>query len=232
VGAARAEHANRARHFGLEVEELVQEGLGAVHLQLRRFRPGRAGEGRTLFPAWALRVARQAMGRLVQERRAPVPLTSWGQKLRRKALRRVRAAGIGLREALEAEGASPASVAALERGAVETVSLVAVAGSSLAGADNPGSDAYRESNLMLQISEEAHAEAEAHHAQLQLGEDAMAALAHLPERQRMAVAGTLGLEGPATPARVLARRMGCTPSEVEALCAAGLATLRGTLEAE
>jgi hypothetical protein len=130
------------------------------------------------------------------------------------------------------EGASPASVAALERGAVESLPLGDVLSPRASFRHRQPAGETDCSSALDFSSLEAHAEAEAHHQHLQLGDAAMAGLSHLPEAQRLAVAGTLGLNGPATPARVLARRMGTTPEAVEALCAAGLAALRMALEGE
>jgi RNA polymerase sigma factor (sigma-70 family) len=233
VGAARTEFSNRAGRVGVEFQELVQVGLVAVAEHCRRFRPGRAGKGRTLFPAYALRVARQAMGRLVQERRSVVPLTSWGQKLRRRAQLRSASEGVEMREALEAEGASPASVSALERGVVEVVSMEPMrSGAVSAGSGSRARVAASVEPLVTTAELLSHEEAEDHRAMLQLGDAAFDALDTLPPLVRQAVAGPLGLEGPATPVRVLARRMGLEESKVLQLQQQGLAALRAALQSE
>jgi DNA-directed RNA polymerase specialized sigma24 family protein len=230
LGAARKEHQQRARRMGVELKELLHVSEVAVLDCCRRFTPGQAGPGRTLFPAYALRAARQAMGRLVQERRSVVPLTSWGQKLRRKAQRQVVAAqergeALPMREALAAAGASPSSVAALERGRVATVSLFT--SSELVGDDDSHSEAR-----WARAEVESHAEAAEHRASLAERESAMEGLEALPAEQRQVVVQHLGMEGPATPLPTLARRMGVELATVERLYAAALATLRTTLEAE
>jgi RNA polymerase nonessential primary-like sigma factor len=236
VGAARSEYSARARRLGVEQEELVQVGLVAVAEHCRRFTPGRAGKGRTLFPAYALRVARQAMGRLVQENRSVVPLTSWGLKLRRRAQRRASAEGVELRQALESEGASPASVLALEQGVVEVVSMsprgLGRGGGGVRRGTGGASQPSAVDPLVTTAELQAHEEAAEHRAQLQLGEAAMEALRKLPALVRQAVAGPLGLEGPATPVRVLAVRMGLEEAEVQQLHLQGLAALRACLESE
>src|SRR5690242_5158193 len=98
--------------------DLEQEAL--VHVldsaPWRRFQPGRAGPGRTLFPAYVLQAVRQHLHRKVEDA-APVHVTDWGRKLASRARRRVEQKGGELGEALRAEGADAATARALELGA-------------------------------------------------------------------------------------------------------------------
>ncbi|MFP2962409.1 hypothetical protein ACLEPN_32685, partial [Myxococcus sp. 1LA] len=104
-----------AREWDVSAHDLVQEGLLAVFQRQRRhpFLPGLAGEGRSAFPAHAMRLARQAMVLAATRERSPVYVTDHARKALRRAKKAAREAEVSVADALAAEGIEAATAHAL-----------------------------------------------------------------------------------------------------------------------
>jgi RNA polymerase sigma factor (sigma-70 family) len=94
-------------HSGVELADLVQEGLLGVLPYLERFRPGLA-PGKSLLPGYVATIARQRMVAYAQEVAAPVRITSAGRRRAARATKRAKAEGLELAHCLADEGLSPA----------------------------------------------------------------------------------------------------------------------------
>lgn len=182
----------------LSLEELAAVGEARL-VELRaweRFSPGRE-RGRTLWPAYARRVARQAMATAL-EQEGPVHITRWARRRRAALEARAEAEGRTLEEVLadSPEGGAAAALLEAPRAVPEEVLL---------------------------RTEEDTTERE------ERGQEALAVvhLARLPVRERVAVAGPLGLlaEGKLSDVR-LAKHLRCTVAEVLELRERGLERLR------
>lgn len=191
----------------LSVEELVAEGEARLVTTRawERFEPGRA-RGRTLWPSYARRIARQGMVSALQAA-GPVHITQWARRVRRAA-----AEASATEEAFTYRTRGARGRMVTRRG----VRRVAAESEPLDVRAAP-------------LTEVEHLPAPVEQTGDQLR--AMVELAALPVRQRIAVAGPLGLlrEGRLGD-RQLAARLRCTPQEVEALREAGLARLRSAME--
>jgi hypothetical protein len=205
AGAARKAWEGGPRTF-LSRADLEGEAVAHVLAKQpwRTFTPGWAGPGRTLYPAYVLQAVRQRLSTVLAEA-APVHVTHWGRKAAARARKRVEREGLELGEALADEAVDAATALALSLGAQRVEEREAI------GAEDEGH--LRRDELGAQAR-------------------AVAALQHLPHRQRVAVAGGLGLERedgrPASDGQ-LARRLKCTLDELLEAREAGLAALREAL---
>lgn len=184
--------------------DLTQTGLMHAQSLWRGLDGGRAGPGRTLYPAYVLRAVRQEFSRVLAEARG-VPISDWGRKLLRRAQARVALTGVTLEEALIAERASPATVLALTT-PIERVPEGAALGC-------PDESERRRDDLCEQVR-------------------ATEALRQLPRRQRLAVAGAMGLlreDGRRVADGKLAKALKCTAAEVRTAREDGLTALRQVL---
>ena len=184
--------------------DLLQDGLLRAQKLWRDFTPGQAGPGRTLYPAYVLRAVRQEFSRALAAAQV-VPLTDWGRKVAARARKRAAAEGLPLYEALRAERADASTALALS-------STVERVGESYA----------------VQCADESELRREDLAEQLRAAE----ALEKLPRRQRLAVAGPLGLlrkDGLPIEDSRLAQRLECTVAQVRAAREEGLAALRAVL---
>lgn len=197
-----------AREWDVAPADLVQEGLVAVLLRQRRrpFEPGRAGAGRSAFPAFAMQLGRQAMVLAATRERCPVYLTDHARKALRRAKRESRQAQTSVADALAGQGVDVATAHALGDGTVQaTLPVEEVLGLSV-GSEGP---------------ERAALQARA-----------MAALHALPRLQRLAVASAVGVgqpEGRASTERALAVQLHLTQARVRELRDEGLRRLRELL---
>ncbi|QSQ24844.1 hypothetical protein JY651_07855 [Pyxidicoccus parkwayensis] len=197
-----------AREWDVAPSDLVQEGLVAVLLRQRRrpFDPGRAGVGRSAFPAFAMKLGRQAMVLAATRERCPVYLTDHARKALRRAKREARQAQTSVPDALAAQGVEAATAHALGDGTVQATLPVEELLGLAAGSGGP---------------ERAALQARA-----------MAALHALPRLQRLAVAATVGVgqpEGKAATERTLAVQLHLTQARVRRLRTQGLRRLRELL---
>jgi hypothetical protein len=194
--------ANHERTY-LSRADLLQEGMVRAQKLWRGFTPGQAGPGRTLYPAYVSQAVRQHLGNVLAEARLVGP-TQWGRKLAARARRRVEREGVEYEEALSTEGADAATALALAQGATRCEE--------------------REASDVADTAGERLGELSAQGA-------AVAALEHLPRRQRLAVGVPLGLCAPRLSDTQLARHLECTLAQLLEARAQGLATLREHLEA-
>ncbi|PTL79083.1 hypothetical protein [Vitiosangium sp. GDMCC 1.1324] len=182
----------------LEKEDLLQEARLRAQKLWRGFRPGWAGPGRTLYPAYAVKAVRQQLGNVLEEARLVGP-TQWGRKLAARARRRVKREELSYEDALRKEGADHATTLGLTLTATR--------------ADE------REAAALAD-------ESDAHREELALESAAVAALRRLPRLEREAVAVPLGLSRLQLSDAGLARHLGCTLAELHSARERGLATLR------
>ncbi|ATB41151.1 hypothetical protein CYFUS_006613 [Cystobacter fuscus] len=199
---ARRAWASHERTY-LSRSDLLQEAMVRAQKLWSGFVPGKAGPGRTLYPAYVGQAVRQHLGNVLAEGRLVGP-THWGRKLAARARKRVEREEVTFEEALATEGADAATALALAQGATRCEEREA---SDVA---DTGGDRLEE--LSAQGS-------------------AVAALERLPRRQRLAVGVPLGLATPRLNDMQLARHLGCTLAELQAARAEGLAALREHLEA-
>ncbi|QSQ28294.1 hypothetical protein JY651_28810 [Pyxidicoccus parkwayensis] len=197
-----------AREWAVSREDLVHEGLVAVleRQRERPFVPGRAGTGRSAFPAYAMTLGRQAMVLAATRERCPVYLTDHARKALRRAKREARQAQTSVADALAAQGVEAATAHALGDGTVQATLPVEELLGLAAASEGP---------------ERAALQARA-----------MAALHALPRLQRLAVAATVGVgqpEGRATTERTLAVQLHLSQARVRELRAKGLRRLRELL---
>ena len=184
--------------------DLLQEALLRAQKLWRGFTPGKAGPGRTLYPAYVQRAVRQHLGNVLADARLVAP-TQWGRKLAARARKRVeKKEAATYEEALHAEKADGATALALSLGATRA-----------------------EETEAAQLADDSGEE----RAEAALGAAAAALLRRLPRRQHLAVAVPLGLHSLKLADARLARHLGCS---LEALLEArteGHAALRSALEA-
>lgn len=199
---ARRAWACHERTF-LSRSDLAQEAALRAQKLWRRFTPGQAGPGRTLYPAYVGQAVRQHLGKVLDAARLVGP-TEHGRKLAARARKRVVKEGVEYEEALRTEGADAATALALAQGATRCEE--------------------REASDVADDSTERQAELSAQGA-------AVAALRHLPRRQQLAVAVPLGLSTLRFKDAQLARHLGCSLEELLEARDEGLATLREQLEA-
>ena len=111
-----------AREWGVSPQDLVQEGLLAVLLRQCRqpFDPGRAGAGRSAFPAHAMKLGRQAIVLAATQARCPVHLTDHAREALRRAKRAAREAQTSVADALSTQGLEAATAHALGDGTIHT----------------------------------------------------------------------------------------------------------------
>lgn len=107
-----------AREFRAPVEDLLQEGLLATFDAWQRFTPGKAGPGRSLYPAYVLKLARQAMKRAAVASRSPVHVTRHARRAVTRAKKTAREEGRPLAEVMREAGVSEDAVRALGDGTI------------------------------------------------------------------------------------------------------------------
>lgn len=185
----------------LERADLMQEAQLRAQRLWKGFKPGWAGPGRTLYPAYVMKAVRQHLGNVLEEAKLVGP-TQWGRKLAARARRRVARGEASYEEALKKEGADHATTLGLSLGATRA--------------------SEREA---LELADEGDEERSQRAEQLA----AVAALKRLPRLERLAVAVPMGLTQETLSDAQLARRLKCTPEELAAARARGLQALRHTL---
>ncbi|MCY1080309.1 hypothetical protein [Archangium lansingense] len=196
---AEVEHAfTHHERTHLDKEDLLQEARLRAQRLWKRFTPGWAGPGRTLYPAYVQKAVRQRLGNVLEEAKLVGP-TQWGRKLAGRARRRVARGESSYEDALRKEGADHATTLGLTLGATRASELEA-----------------------LQLADEG----EEGRTRRALHVAAAAALKQLPRLERLAVAVPMGLTRETLTDAQLARRLKCTPEELLAARARGLATLR------
>lgn len=186
-------------HLGKD--DLLQEALERAQKLWRRFTPGWAGPGRTLYPAYVQKAVRQHLANVLADAKLVGP-TQWGRKLAARARKRAVREAVPFEEAVKAEKADPATALALSLGATR--------------ADE------REAATLADDSEQGRDE-------LELESAAVAALKRLPRLQREAVAVPIGLSRVKLSDAKLARHLGCTVQELLAARQEGLQVLCETL---
>jgi hypothetical protein len=197
-----------AREWDVSPQDLVQEGLLAVLLRQRRrpFDPGRAGVGRSAFPAHAMKLGRQAMVLAATRARSAVHITDHARKALRRAKRAARESQTSVADALSAQGLEAATAQALGDGTVHATLPVEELLGIAAGTEGK------------------------EHAALQAR--AMAALHALPRLQRLVVSASVGVGqsgGKATTERAVAQQLHLSQAAVRELREEGLRCLREAL---
>jgi hypothetical protein len=182
----------------LEKADLLQEARLRAQRLWKRFTPGWAGPGRTLYPAYVMKAVRQHLGNVLEEAKLVGP-TQWGRKLAARARKRVARGEASYEDALRKEGADHATTLGLSLGATRA--------------------SERES---LELPDEGEEERRQRAQQLA----AVAALKKLPRLERLAVAVPMGLARETLSDAQLARRLKCTPEALLAARARGLRALR------
>ncbi|NBD09245.1 sigma factor [Corallococcus silvisoli] len=207
-----------ARRWKVSAEDLEQEGQVATYKAWRRFVPGRE-PGRCLYPAYVLRLARQAMERYAASERNAVYVTDHARKRLRRAKKAARAEGVPVSAALRAQGLDEASILTLGEGSISTVSLEHL----LAGEDGRDSTANVEARLGLVDTTVAR------HQHVAERETALDALYQLPRLQRVvmqALAGYGRAPGAEPSERTVAQELRLPVDEVHRLRARALARMR------
>ncbi|RKG93235.1 hypothetical protein, partial [Corallococcus carmarthensis] len=214
-----------ARRWKVSAEDLEQEGQLATCRAWRRFTPGLA-PGRCLYPAYVLRLARQAMERCAAGERNAVYVTDHALKRLRRAKKAARAEGIPVSTALRAQGLDEASVLTLGEGSISTVSLDQL----LAGEDGrPDAAANAETRLGL-VDRTA-----ARHQHVAEREAALTALYQLPRLQRVVVQSLAGYgraPGAEPSERTVAHELRLPVDEVHRLHVQGLNRMREAMDAK
>jgi RNA polymerase sigma factor (sigma-70 family) len=100
-----------ARSPEAPVADLVQEGIIAVQLRVRKFKPGRQA-----WPKYLRTVARRSMCAYISTQGEPVYLSQWTRRRLFRAQRQARASGTPLQSELERQGLGEASRVALSSG--------------------------------------------------------------------------------------------------------------------
>ncbi|WNG62760.1 hypothetical protein F0U59_23380 [Archangium gephyra] len=185
----------------LEKGDLMQEAMLRAQRLWVGFETGWAGPGRTLYPAYVMRAVRQHLNNKLEEAKLVGP-TQWGRKLAGRARRRVAREKVSYEEALKTEGADQATTLGLTLGATRASER-----EYLEHADERGEHRDERAQQLA----------------------AVAALKRLPRLERLAVAVPMGLAREQLSDAQLARRLKCTPEELLAARARGLAALRNTL---
>ncbi|WP_241758334.1 hypothetical protein [Myxococcus landrumensis] len=205
----------------------------------RPFTPGRAGAGRSAFPAWAMRLGEQAMVRAAARWSSAVHLTDHARKAVRRAKRTAAAEGVEVSSVLRRQGMDAAAAYALGEGSVSVpVSLDALLATRDLGADwrsaaldrkHGGAGASAELRLSL-------VDNTVERLALVAQRDAVLwALYRLPRLERQVVQGLSGIgrtEGQAASTRTMAVELRLTLAQVERLHQRGLARLREHLNAQ
>lgn len=241
-----------AATLGGDAEDLEQLGMEAVldAKAWRSFRPGERGEARTVFPAYCMSIARNAMRTAVKDGQLPIHVTRWGRRKAKQERAREAAQALPLTP-------EPSAPAPFTRGELEGVPIlvlppgpppapapsavpnaVAVSVELLAGAVNqvPAGDVHRPSrhslNVVHSLLAAASGMAEETEARLDAHEALHETVAELPQAQRAALTLLFGLEGPGPlTVREVARELGLRVCEVKQAQAAALASLRMRLGA-
>ncbi|MFY1829109.1 hypothetical protein ACN47A_24535 [Myxococcus fulvus] len=220
--------------------DLVQEGLVAVMLRQRAspFEPGRVGVGRSAFPAWAMKLARQAMERAAASWSSPVHVTDHARKAVRRAKRTAAVESGKVSSVLRRQGLDAAAVYALGDGAVSSpLSLDAILEAREATADARDAAVDRRGGVRASVE-----------LQLALVDDTaerlnwlahreavLGALYRLPVLERQVVQGLTGVgrpDGQAVSLRTMAVELRLSLARVERLRDTGLARLREALDAQ
>lgn len=197
-----------ARKMNVPVEDLAQEGMLAVARSARKFQPGRA-EGRCLFPAYAMRIARQAMMKWAVSELSPVQISRWARRRVKKAKAQAKADGRSVEDVLRSMKATDAAIAVLGHGSIQA----GVSPEVLLRAADPSASA------------DGHA----------LREDALDKLgpvfARLPKPARWLLKASYGLGHPeALTDRAIAAQMGMSVEEVNQAREEALAKLRRKMD--
>ncbi|NNC22159.1 hypothetical protein HJC22_41360, partial [Corallococcus exiguus] len=213
-----------ARRWEVPAEDLEQEGQVATFKAWRRFVPGRE-PGRCLYPAYVLRLARQAMERYAAAERSAVHVTDHALKRMRRAKKAARKEGVPVSTALRAQGLDEASILTLGEGSISTVSLDQL----LAGEEGRDSAANVEARLGLVDTTAAR------HRQLAAREAALTALHQLPRLQRVVAQKLAGYErapGAEPAARTVAQELRLSEDEVLRLHRQALRRMREAMDAK
>ncbi|CAM4465296.1 hypothetical protein [Corallococcus exiguus] len=213
-----------ARRWKVPAEDLEQEGQVATFNAWRRFVPGRE-PGRCLYPAYVLRLARQAMERYAAGERSAVHVTDHALKRLRRAKKAARKEGVPVSTALRAQGLDEASILTLGEGSISTVSLDCL----LAGEEGRDSAANVETRLGLVDTTAAR------HRHVAERDAALTALYQLPQLQRVVAQKLAGYERPlgAEPAaRTVAQELRLSEDEVLRLHRQALRRMREAMDAK
>ncbi|RKG93726.1 hypothetical protein D7V97_39775 [Corallococcus sp. CA053C] len=220
-----------ARRWKVAAEDLLQEGQIATFAAWRRFTPGRA-VGRCLYPAYVLRLARQAMDRAAASERSAVHVTRHARRKLARAKRAAQAGGVAVSAELRRQGMEDAGIHALGEGAIATVSLdellTETPGADASHGRRGGSAAGAELRLSLVDTTSARL------AQVAEREEALSALHRLPRLQRVVVQAASGLGragGMEASERTLAQELRLSVATVRKLREKGLSRLRAALDA-
>lgn len=218
-----------ARRWKVPAEDLEQEGQVATYKAWRRFVPGLA-PGRCLYPAYALRLARQAMERYAASERNAVYVTDHARKRLRRAKKAARAEGVPVSAALRAQGLDEASVLTLGEGSISTLSLDQLLVGEPEAGDGPGGVSVN-AELRLGLVDTTVARQQ-HVAER---ETALDALYQLPRLQRVvmqALAGYGRAPGAEPSERTVAQELRLPVDEVHRLRARALARMREAMAAK
>lgn len=213
-----------SRAWKVSAEDLEQEGHLATHKAWRRFTPGRA-PGRCLYPAYVLRLARQAMERAAAAERSAVHVTRHARRKVARAKRAARSTGVAVSAALRAQGLDEASILSLGEGSVSTVSLDHL----LAGEEGRDSSANVEERLGLVDTTDVR------HRHVAERDAALTALYQLPRLQRVVAQKLAGYGRPpgAEPtARAVAQELRLSEEEVLRIHRQALRRMREALDAK
>ncbi|WP_244238994.1 sigma factor [Corallococcus carmarthensis] len=214
-----------ARRWKVPAEDLEQEGQVATFKAWRRFVPGRE-PGLCLYPAYVLRLARQAMERYAAGERSAVHVTDHALKRLRRAKKAARKEGVPVSTALRAQGLEEASILTLGEGSISTVSLDQL----MAGEDGrPDAAANAETRLDL-VDRTA-----ARHQHVAEREAALTALYQLPRLQRVVVQSLAGYgraPGAEPSERTVAQELRLPVDQVHRLHAQGLKRMREAMDAK
>ncbi|MFP2897838.1 hypothetical protein, partial [Corallococcus sp. 4LFB] len=209
--------ADLARRWKVRADDLEQEGQLATYRAWRRFTPGLA-PGRCLYPAYVLRLARQAMERAAAEERSAIYVTRHARRKVARAKRAARETGVPVSTAMRAQGLDEASILSLGEGSISTTSLEQVL------ADTRGDGAAMNMEVRLGLVDTTSADL-AHVAER---DAALEELHQLPRLQRVVVQALAGFgraKGEAPTPRTLAQELRLPVARVSQLHAQGLARL-------
>ncbi|TQF14216.1 hypothetical protein FJV41_19805 [Myxococcus llanfairpwllgwyngyllgogerychwyrndrobwllllantysiliogogogochensis] len=229
-----------ARAWKVPAEDMVQEGLVAVMARQRThpFEPGLAGAGRSAFPAWAMRLGRQAMERAAATWSSPVHLTDHARKAVRRAKRTAASEGVAVSSVLRRQGLVAAATYVLGEGTVTApLSLDALLASRESTADSRDAAVDRRGGVRASVEltlslVDNTAERLSTVAQR---EAVLWALYRLPRLERQVVQASMGLgrpDGQEASTRTLAVELRLSLAQVARLRERGLARLREHLNAQ
>ncbi|WP_233602232.1 sigma factor [Corallococcus sp. CA047B] len=220
-----------ARTWKVSAEDLQQEGLLATLGKWRRFTPGRRPGG-CLYPAYVVRLARQAMERHAAKERSAVHVTRHARRKLARAKRAAHSEGVKVSDVLRRQGMEDAGVHALGEGAIATLSLdellTDTASADTGHARRSGASSSVELRLSLVDTTAVRL------AQVAEREDALSALHRLPRLQRVVVQASTGLGRPGgqeASERTLAQELRLSAAKVRKLRERGLSRLRSALDA-